>query len=119
MNARCQLCLECGESIIGGRAGQEFCCTGCRQSFNNRRLARGAELYDLLRALRRERGLAKNLNIWTHICRLEQKWQAEDDRQRPGRKSYMPPQKALAILRDKGSLPRGEVLCHSYLSGAK
>jgi len=103
-------CLECDSPISARRAGQEFCKPACRQTFNNRRMQRGAEAYDLFRALRRERGDAKALNIWTELCRLELKWQMEDEAQRPGRRSYMPPTKALTILKDKGSLPRGVVL---------
>lgn len=103
-------CQECGNSISGHRSGQLFCSTVCRQHFNNRRLQRGAELYDLFRALRRERNEAKSLNVWTEICRLELQWQQEDDAEREGRKSYMPPRKALEILRDKGSIPRGDLL---------
>lgn len=87
-----------------------FCSSPCRQSFNNRRMQRGAELYDLFRALRRERAKAKALNIWTLMCQLERKWNDEDGEKRDGRKSYMPPQKALANLYDKGALDRGEIL---------
>lgn len=103
-------CLECSAPITARRIGQEFCSPTCRQKFNNRRMQRGAEIYDLLRALRRERSEAKALNIWTQICRLELKYQTEDEQERPGRRSYMPPKKALAILHDKGSLQRGEIL---------
>lgn len=102
-------CQECGNPL-SGRRGQEFCAPRCRQTFNNRRMQRGAELYDLFRALRRERSDAKDLNLWTHLCRLELKWQTEDETARPGRRSYMPPTKAITILKDKGSLPRGEIL---------
>lgn len=103
-------CQECGEDITGRRQGQEFCSPTCRQTFNNRRMQRGAELYDLFRALRRERADAKELGLWTQLCRLELKWQGEDEAKRPGRRSYMPPKKAIMILKDKGSLPRGELL---------
>lgn len=75
-------------------------------------MQRGAELYDLFRALRRERGMAKGLNLWTEICRLELNWHLEDQRKRPGRRSYMPPKRALLNLWDKGSLQRGEVLAY-------
>ncbi len=102
-------CHECAEPLTDARGGQEFCTKACRQTFNNRRMQRGAEMYDLFRALRRERSDAKELNIWTELCRLELKWQTEDDAARPGRRSYMPPQKALSNLRDKGSLVRGQV----------
>lgn len=106
-------CPECNDPIASRRIGQEFCKPSCRQSFNNRRMQRGAELYDLFRALRRERGDAKALNLWTQLCRLELQYQTEDDATRPGRRSYMPPKKALANLTDKGSLPRGEILQRS------
>jgi len=119
MTTKLQSCQECGAPITGGRIGQEFCAKECRQAFNNRRMQRGAELYDLFRALRRERGAAKDLAIWTAICRLELKWQTEDEAARPGRKSYMPPRKALANLLDKGSLPRGEVLVKPINRAAK
>ena len=103
-------CTECGGVISDRRKGQQFCKPACRQTFNNRRMQRGAELYDLFRALRRERADAKTLNLWTQLCRLELKWQTEDETARPGRRSYMPPAKAIMILLDKGSLQRGEVL---------
>ena len=103
-------CLECGTALTERRNGKQFCSTPCRQSFNNRRMQRGAEIYDLFRALRRERSEAKALNLWTQICRLELAWQQEDEEARPGRRSYVPPRKALANLLDKGSIQRGEVL---------
>lgn len=113
-----QVCQECGQPLTARRAGQEFCKPACRQTFNNRRMQRGAELYDLFRAMRRERADAKGMNLWTEMCRLELKWQTEDDAARPGRRSYMPPQKAITILKDKGSLPRGEVLVKPVRSRA-
>jgi len=73
-------------------------------------MQRGAELYDLFRALRRERDTAKAMGLWTEICRLELGWNMEDQKERPNRRSYMRPQKALANLYDKGSLQRGEIL---------
>lgn len=112
-------CHECGAPLEDARIGQEFCSRQHRNTFNNRRMQRGAEMYDLFRALRRERGEAKELNIWTLLCRLELKWQEEDAAIRPGRRSYMPPTKALANLFDRGALPRGEILSHNYVSGAR
>jgi len=80
-------------------------------------MKRGAEMYDLFRALRRERPLAKLLNIWTELCRLELKWQEEDEAQRPGRRSYTPPKRALDQLYDKGALQRGELLVRGHATG--
>jgi hypothetical protein len=109
-SANCD-CLECGNALTASRQPERlFCSTVCRQAFNNRRMQRGAELYDLFRALRRERAEAKQLNIWTQICRLELAWQMEDEKTRQGRKSYMPAKRALANLLDKGSLQRGDIL---------
>lgn len=108
--AKLSECQECGKSYQSARRGQEFCSNQCRQDFNNRRMQRGAELYDLFRALRRDRTTAKEMNLWTQLCRLELKWQQEDEAARPGRRSYMPPAKAMMILFDKGSLQRGEVI---------
>ena len=110
MTLKPHVCQDCGGPISARRSGQEFCSPKCRQTFNNRRMQRGAELYDLFRALRRERGEAKELGLWTKLCQLELSYQTEDDSARPGRRSYMPPKKALANLVDKGSLQRGEVL---------
>lgn len=104
-------CLECGNpSGRGNQPEKLFCCTSCRLAFNNRRMQRGAEIYDLFRVLRREPDEAKRLNLWTQICRLELAWQTEDEKNRQGRKSYMPAKRALANLLDKGSLQRGDIL---------
>lgn len=110
MAAHTHTCQECSAALSTRRRGKEFCNATCRQRFNNRRMQRGAELYDLFRALRRERSVAKAMNLWTQICRLELAWQMEDEKARPGRRSYMPPSKALRNLYDKGTLQRGEVL---------
>lgn len=111
-------CPECGNAVSGSRQPDKmFCSSACRQSFNNRRMKRGAEIYDLFRALRRERSRAKALNLWTMICRLELEWQIEDERERPGRKSYADPEKALANLFDKGSIQRGEIIAANMRAG--
>lgn len=107
MTASHNECKECGTPVSG--RGKEFCCTPHRMAFNNRRMQRGAEMYDLFRALRRERETAKTLGLWAEICRLEKKYNDEDQRERPGRRSYVEPKRALANLTDKGSLPRGIV----------
>lgn len=107
MTARDHVCQECGTSFTGQR-GKHFCSTTCRQAFNNRRMKRGAEMYDLFRAMRRERGSAKQLGLWSEMCRLELRWHEEDQRERPGRRSYMPPQAALLNLRETGRLDMGQ-----------
>lgn len=117
MTIQVRHCAECS-APLAGRAKQ-FCSTSCRMTFNNRRMQRGAELYDLFRAMRRERDEAKRLNIWTKMCQLELGWQQEDEAARPGRRSYMPPRAAIAHLTDKGSLPRGEVLASACLGSRR
>lgn len=113
MNATTRTCQECGKPITTTRRDATFCCTPCRQRFNNRRMQRGAELYDLFRAMRRERAEAKRLEVWTMICRLEKQWHDEDE----GRKTWVSPKRALRNLVDKGSIPRGDILVRSYFPG--
>lgn len=107
MPASHQECRECGTPVSS--SDKEFCCKEHKQAFHNRRSRRGAELYDLFRAMRRERDAAKALGLWAEMCRLEKKYNDEDQRERPGRRSYIEPKRALANLADKGSLPRGTV----------
>lgn len=118
MTTPANVCQECGNALTATRQPERmFCSPVCRQTFNNRRMQRGAEIYDLFRALRRERSEAKRLNLWTKICQLELSWNIEDEKQRPGRKSYVEPKKALANLVDKGSIPRGEVIASTLRAG--
>lgn len=99
-------CTECGSSFTARRHDAAFCSTDCRKTFHNRRAVRGSEMYDLFRALRRERSKAKTLNIWTELCRLELRWHEED----AGRKTYLAPEDALLALRESGRLMMGEQL---------
>lgn len=110
MTKRHSICLECGIALSGERSTKAFCSTQHRLAFNNRRTKRGAEIYDLFRAIRRERREAKQLGLWTEMCRLELRWQEEDERERPGRRSYMPPQTALMNLKYTGRLMMGEIV---------
>lgn len=115
MTASRSHCQECNEPVTGKRG--RFCSTPCRQAFNNRRMQRGAQAYDLFRAIRRERDVAKQLGLWTELCRLELGWQEEDQKERPGRRSYVDPKVAVAHLLDTGALPRGEILAHAHQVG--
>lgn len=89
------ICLECGNSTTAGRT---FCCQGCRLTFNNRRLQRGAALYDLFMVMRYERGKAKAMGIWAIICRLAKDFREEDERLRNGRRSWQNPRDVLDRL---------------------
>lgn len=94
MTARVHECLECGGTREAGAAG-EFCATACRDAFNNRRKARGAELYDLFMVLRFDRERAKFLRVFQALCRLASNWRREDRARRAGRRSWRKPEDVL------------------------
>ncbi len=87
-------CRECGAIFAATRSDAEFCRgASCRRDWNNRRLQRGAELYDLFMTIRHERRLTEKLkgdgfNLWTAACRLAMHWKIEDEQDRGGRRSY-------------------------------
>ena len=90
-------CLECGKAFREGvRPSQEFCSAACRAAFNNRRKQRGALLYDLVMALRFERGLARFIGLWTVVCACASIFRQEDHRDRDGRKSWRDPRDVIA-----------------------
>jgi len=88
-NCRAAICLECGWQHA--RKG-EFCSVRCRTDFNNRRKARGAELYDLFMVLRFDRPLAKLLGVYQLVCRMASVFREEDRAKREGRRSWRRPQ---------------------------
>ncbi len=97
-------CDECGAAYTPGRKDERFCCLGCRKAFENRRMKRGAQIYDLFCVMRRERDLAQKLGIWKEMCRVEQRWREEDKLERGDRRSYRAPGVALEKLRGDGRL---------------
>ena len=95
-------CLECGKSLEAmQRLSAAFCCTACRRAWNNRRMVRGAELFDLYMAQRYERGAAQAAQVMTLISRLAATYRAEDERDRDGRRSW---QTIRAVLDRRPSL---------------
>lgn len=88
-------CPECGERFTALTPTAEFCSNHCRSAFNNRRKMRGAELYDLLMAMRYERSLSKTLKVWSVLCRMAAKFREEDRIDREGRKSWRGPRSVL------------------------
>ena len=92
MIRRVHACLECGtdHSCKG-----DFCSNACRHDFNNRRKARGAELYDLYMAHRFERNRAKQLGVFQAINRLASNFREEDKARRSGRRSWRSPRTVL------------------------
>lgn len=101
-------CLECGGGLQGRRG--DFCSRRCNKAFQNRRMVRGAALYDLFMASRFELEDAKVLKVWREMNRLASTWREEDLIKRAGRKSYRLPRRVLNRLADDGRLRRGEVL---------
>ncbi len=94
-------CLECSSPVPQpSRRRREFCCDDHRRTFHNRRALRAAEICDLFRAIRRERKLAKRLDLWTEMCRTETLWEDEDRAAGRATKSYLEPERALKNLRE-------------------
>ena len=92
-------CLECGSKYVAKRMAGVFCKDGCRRDFNNRRQARGAELYDLFMASRFEREAAEDAGVWNFMCRMAANYKAEDDTGRSGRRSW----DTIAAVKDRNA----------------
>lgn len=94
-------CLECSLPVQQtSRRERLFCCAEHGQLFHHRRRQRGAEIYDLFRAIRRERKMAKDMDLWTEMCRLETLWEDEDRAAGRVTKSYLAPVQALRNLKE-------------------
>ncbi|WP_157182209.1 transcriptional regulator [Methylobacterium sp. WSM2598] len=89
-------CLECGVAYETISRHSSFCSTGCRNDWNNRRLQRGAEIYDLWMAFRFQRPLARALNLLSCLNRLAHLYRQEDRAERAGRASWRAPEAVLA-----------------------
>jgi hypothetical protein len=88
-------CLECGASFDSTATYVEFCCEAHRKAWNNRRAMRGAEIYDLLMAVRYDRHRATHLKLWTLLCRMAALCRAADFSERQGRRSWSPPEQVI------------------------
>lgn len=84
-------CLECGSDLTG--RSTFFCSRSCKTSHTNRRRARGSEMYDLFMAMRYDRKTAKDLGIWSKLCRMAEIYNDAD--KDDGIVSAIPPRKAL------------------------
>lgn len=80
-------CRECGRPLDTPRRGRQFCNSACRRHFNNRRAVRGADLYDVLMAIRFDRAHAQG--ALTLLCRMAADFRALDRRDREGRRSWV------------------------------
>lgn len=83
-------CHECGNPIPAPSKAS-FCDKACRNSYDNRRQLRGAKIYDLFMATRYDRLTAKDLGVWTYLCRMGEDFRDEDVREREGRPSWRDP----------------------------
>lgn len=98
-------CRECLEPLPADRKqSMEFCSIPCRLNWRNRRMSRGAELYDLFMAMRYDREKSKILGVWNLMCRMAQVWNEED--KAAGRQTYFRPE----IVVEKNLHLRAEVL---------
>lgn len=84
----CTACRECGIPLEGKRSGAVFCSPEHRKAFNNRRMVRGAELYDLIMAQNYERELRKPEALMSVISNLARAYRDSDKTLRQGRKSW-------------------------------
>lgn len=82
-------CCECGGLFKPKRPGSLFCCTEHNTEFRNRRMARGAQLYDLFMEIRYNRAGATGL--WSVMCRLAEAWREEDKKERKDFTSWQDP----------------------------
>ncbi|CAM5767063.1 hypothetical protein [Bosea minatitlanensis] len=81
-------CLECGEPFQSVEAHAEFCCAAHRKAWNNRRMVRGAQLYDLWMMVRYERGLARLKGLRNLMSNLSRAYRDADRSLRNGRRSW-------------------------------
>jgi len=87
-------CMECGCQIPAKPAKKgpvpKFCGQACSKTFNNRRMTRGAELYDLLMAGRFQR--ETHAGMWRPTMSvLATHFHDKDKRERDGRQSWHTP----------------------------
>lgn len=81
-------CRECGAGLAGMKRTAVFCSTACRKAWNNRRMVRGAELYDVFMAMRYEREEAKQQQAFTTLANLARAYRDADVAKRAGRQSW-------------------------------
>lgn len=95
LTTRC--CRECGLPLPeGARLSADFCperkgqnSLPCRVAWRNRRMSRGADLYDFFMNMRYNRAQAGVFGLWKMACRMAQDWHDEDVA--AGRKSFYGP----------------------------
>jgi hypothetical protein len=111
---RTRHCLECREPYASRRVKAEFCGDRCRKLWNNRRMTRGAEIYDLFMALRFDRGIATALHVFTLVSRLARVFRDDDMARRDGRRSWQRPR---SVIEHRPSL--NSVIINSNAAGRR
>lgn len=91
-------CQECGSKFEAKTKRARFCSTACRMAFTNRRRDRGAELYDLVMAMRHERERTKDMKLWSLVCDRASAFRESDKTMREGRKSWREVEETLSDL---------------------
>lgn len=84
------VCRECGIDLapLGLKKSAVFCKAEHRKDWNNRRMVRGAELYDLFMEKRYDRDTKEARDAWTIMSNLALAYRSADKKRRNGRKSW-------------------------------
>lgn len=81
-------CRECGGPILARRQDAVFCAKRCQMAWHNRRRTRGAEMYDLVMAMRFDRQEAARVGAYSMLTQLASAARESDLVKRPGRPSW-------------------------------
>lgn len=89
LNAK-NCCRECGLELgpLGLRKGAVFCKPEHRKAWNNRRMIRGAELYDIVMAIRYDREFASTHSLMTLLSNQARAYRDADNAFRDSRDSW-------------------------------
>lgn len=81
-------CVECGNPVTQKKKGPpaEFCSEPCRQTWKNRRMTRGAILYDLVMDWRFNRN-GTGPEAFALLCKAAATFNYQDKNERDGRRS--------------------------------
>lgn len=59
-------CLECGTELPYGRSDRKFCCSKCKNNYNNRRIRTSRAAHRRIQS-----ALEKNYELLTRLCRAK------------------------------------------------
>lgn len=113
-----RICRECGTALAGRDRRAQFCGPACRKAHNNRRMTRGAVLYDFLMEHRFNRNATDANELRNLLYGLVSEYREQD--QAAGRPcSWSDPREFLAAnpwLRARGTRGR---LCGGRMADTK